>query len=118
MNLRTPLYWTLAADGRTPVPCNSVIEWAQMMEGEQRKVAQDHDNEKSVSVSTVFLGMEHGHSRGKPLLFETMIFGGPRDQYQRRYTSWEEAERGHAEACEVAGIQRKLETWIDGELDA
>lgn len=24
-----------------------------------------------------------------------MVFGGPKDQYQRRYETWEEAEEGH-----------------------
>ena len=35
---------------------------------------------------------------GPPLLFETMIFGGPHDGYQERYTFWDEAEAGHAKA--------------------
>jgi hypothetical protein len=42
-----------------------------------------------VSVSTVFLGIDHGFrcDRGLPVLWETMIFGGPHDGYQNRYTS-------------------------------
>lgn len=31
-----------------------------------------------------------------------MIFGGPHDQYQRRYETKEEALRGHAEAVALA----------------
>ena len=46
-----------------------------------------------VSVSTVFLW-------GHPLLFETMVFGGKLDQEQKRYSTWEEAERGHAAMVE------------------
>jgi len=30
-----------------------------------------------------------------------MIFGGENDQYKERYTSWEEAEKGHKRAVEV-----------------
>jgi hypothetical protein len=49
-----------------------------------------------VAVSTVFLGINHNYTGGAPVLFETMIFGGPWDQYQWRYTLRTEAERGHA----------------------
>lgn len=62
-----------------------------------------------LTVSTVFLVLDHNHSGGgAPVLWESMIFGGPIDQDQRRYTSREEALAGHAElvtlvrtACEM-----------------
>ena len=50
------------------------------------------------TVSTVFLAIDHNFgysSNPKPILFETMIFGGPRDQYQERYNTWDEALEGH-----------------------
>ena len=34
----------------------------------------------------------------RPILFETMIFGGEHDQYQERYATREEAVEGHARA--------------------
>lgn len=46
-------------------------------------------------VSTVFLGLNHNYGDGPPLIFETMIFGGPMDQYQDRYSTEEEAMAGH-----------------------
>ncbi len=49
-------------------------------------------------VSTVFLGLDHSWGSGPPLVFETMIFGGPNDQYQERYATYEEAEAGHKRA--------------------
>jgi hypothetical protein len=49
-----------------------------------------------VRVSTVFLGLDHSFGTGPPLLFETMVFGGPMDQEQGRCTTWEEAESLHA----------------------
>jgi hypothetical protein len=57
-------------------------------------------------VSTVFLGLDHRWAKdeGDPLVFETMIFGGVNDQYQKRYTSYEAAEAGHAEACRLVEI--------------
>lgn len=48
-----------------------------------------------VTVSTVHLGLDHRYGGGSPLIFETMIFGGEHDQYQRRYSTEEEAMRGH-----------------------
>jgi hypothetical protein len=63
--------------------------WASNFEiAKTRRVAIDRI--KDIEISTVFLGMDHNFSdEGDPLLFETMIFGGPRDQYQERYCTWE-----------------------------
>lgn len=55
-----------------------------------------------VTVSTVFLGLDHGWGKGPPILFETMIFGGPLDDYQVRYSSWDDAETGHKVAVRKA----------------
>jgi hypothetical protein len=51
----------------------------------------------SVRVSTVFLGLDHGFGVSDPVLFESMVFGGPLDETQRRYCTWDEASRGHDE---------------------
>jgi hypothetical protein len=45
-------------------------------------------------VSTVFLGT-NTELCGPPLVYETMIFGGPLDQEQERYASRAEAIAGH-----------------------
>ena len=82
-------------DGKTPVECDDLIKWAKWFETAKRHVAQDDIG--GVSVSTVFLGIDHAWGSGRPVLFETMIFGGPLDQKQERYSTWEEAEAGHAE---------------------
>jgi hypothetical protein len=52
----------------------------------------------------VFLGTDHnlGDYGDAPILYETMIFGGPLDQEQWRYASREEAVAGHATAVELA----------------
>lgn len=51
-------------------------------------------------VSTVFLGLDHSFGKeGGPILFETMIFGGRNDGWQRRYKTWQQAEQGHVLAC-------------------
>lgn len=49
-------------------------------------------------ISTVFLGISYGVVMGKPLFYETMIFGGEHDSYQVKYTSKEEALEGHKKA--------------------
>lgn len=74
-----------------------LMTWARWFEnGKQRIVAKTKVGD--VSVSTVFLGIDHSFDGGRPLLFETMIFGGEHDQYQDRYSTYEEAEEGHKKA--------------------
>lgn len=70
------------------------MTWAEILKGPDRVVRQDELGE--VRVSTVFLGIDHnfwGH--GPPLIFETMVFGGPSDQYQQRYSTEAAALAGH-----------------------
>jgi hypothetical protein len=57
-----------------------------------------------VEVSTVFLGLDHAWGYGPPLLFETLIFGGPYDGEMDRYSTWDEATAGHERF--VAALRR------------
>ena len=52
-------------------------------------------------ISTVYLGLNHAYGGGPPLIFETMIFGGPMDQYQDRYSTEEQAAAGHSFAVQA-----------------
>lgn len=84
--------------GKATVPCEDLIEWARWYEqaardGSRRVASWEKDG---VRVSTVFLAIDHRFDGGPPLLFETMVFGGPLDNEQERYTTWAEAEAGHA----------------------
>ena len=83
-------------DGKTPVPFFDTTKWGLQVD---KIIGKDQFG--SVSVSTVFLGMDHSFSGGDPVLFETMIFGGEHDQYQERYCTWDEAEKGHQIACDL-----------------
>lgn len=83
-------------EGHTPVPLESIAQWAEWFERADRTVS--HNVVNGVEVSTVFLGLNHGFAHGPPLLFETMIFGGFHDGYQRRCSTWAEAENLHIEA--------------------
>lgn len=81
---------------------DDLVEWALWMETAKTRVAEtigtvkiDGQNVGQVRVSTIFLGLDHSFGNGPPLLFETMIFGGPLDQEQERCSTWEEAEKQH-----------------------
>ncbi len=53
-----------------------------------------------VEVSTVWIGLNHRYGGdGPPLIFETMVFGGPHDSECWRWTTEAEARAGHAELC-------------------
>ena len=82
-------------DGRTPKPA-TLEQWARWFETADRHVAKDQISD--VGISTVFLGINHRFGDGPPLLFETMIFGGPHDQHQTRAATWDEAAQQHADA--------------------
>lgn len=81
-------------------------EWVRVTPMERRRVAHDELADGKVRVSTVFLGLDHQFFGGPPHIFETMIFGGPHDQYQERYSTWAEAEAGHARALAIARGER------------
>lgn len=66
-----------------------------MMENRQLFLTKMGD----MSVSTIFLGVEHGRdNKDRPILFETMISGGKYDDSTVRYVDWESARSGH-DAC-------------------
>ncbi len=49
-----------------------------------------------VTVSTVWLGMDHSFlSYGPPRIYESLVFGGPCDGNMDRYSTRAEAEAGH-----------------------
>jgi hypothetical protein len=87
-------HYVLDDDGQ-PLPVADFLAWAQWFQKADRVVASDMVG--AVHISTVFLGLDHNfHAGGPPVLWETMIFGGPHDLYQRRYISRDEAIAGHA----------------------
>lgn len=90
-------------DGK-PVPEPDIRAWGRWFETSlaERVVAKTTVGDSHVS--TVFLGTDHNFSAaGEPILWETMIFGGPHADYQCRYASRERAEAGHVSI--VAALQ-------------
>jgi hypothetical protein len=104
------LYYVL--EGHEPVQVADVVEWGRWFGSVDRQVA--FTDLGFCTVSTVFLGLDHRHfGDGPPLLFETMVFankgageGFPDelDGRMNRYSTWDEAEAGHAEM--VAEVRR------------
>lgn len=86
-------------DNQKPYPCEDLKTWAQWMENNSRVVKQETVNNSRIS--TVFLGLDHNFFEGEPLLFETMIFGGQHDHYQKRCSTWERALLQHQHAIEL-----------------
>jgi hypothetical protein len=94
-------------DGKIAVPVDNLEhqEWMLRDPDHGRKSVQRDLFEGDILVSTVFLmGINHNFNYNDdnqiPLLFETMILGGPLDGYQTRHSTWEEAEAGHLVALE------------------
>src|SRR5262245_20975461 len=81
-------------DDHQPIACEDLMVWGQWMETAHRVVEQTALPQGKIS--TVFLGLDHQFTNGPPLLFETMVFGGPLDGEQNRYSTWDDAVRGHA----------------------
>lgn len=99
--------------GHKAVPEPSIMAWAKWLESANR-VVKKTKVANGVEVSTVFLGIDHQFGGGDPLLFETMIFGGERDSFQYRYSTWDEALKAHetivkefSHRCSFCGTLRR-----------
>lgn len=91
-----PAHYILNADGE-PVEEPDVIRFARWFEtsAAARQVARD-DLGAAGLVSTVFLGLDHNFSPDpRPVLWESMVFGGLFHQEIVRYRSRAEALAGH-----------------------
>ncbi len=99
--------YVLDADGR-PQRATSLLEWAEWLETFDRQIARTDFGPQGV-VSTVFLGLDQGFlffqesESYKPTLWETMVFNGnpPEVLDCRRYTSREDAIKGHQELVQM-----------------
>ena len=75
------------------------LRWAKWLEKADRVVKHEtiKKKRKVYTISTVFLGIARQAQKGPPLLFETMVFDkeGETLPIQERYSTWQEAEKGH-----------------------
>lgn len=93
-----PEYYVLDDRGE-PQAVRDVMEWARWFEANRSNRQIGDTTVGEVRVSTVFLGMNHQWGAGPPLIFETMIFGGPYDNYQWRWSTRAEAIAMHDQAA-------------------
>lgn len=91
------------------VPCEDVSAWAKWFKVGDRVVKKTDIETKDglVTVSTVFLGLDHGFG-GPSRWFETLTFGGKLDQEMERYETISDAERGHDLWCQAVREGREL----------
>jgi len=91
--------YILDVDGATPVPEPDLFAWGRWLQTADRHVAVTTFG--TSRISTVFLGLDHSWDDGPhaPVLWESMVFGGPLDGEQRRYTSRADADAGHTALC-------------------
>lgn len=91
-------YYALDKDHNV-VPAG-LSEFAEMFKSSDRVVAKTTIYD-GCEVSTVFLGLDHRFvGDGPPIVFETLVFGGPFAQEMDRYSTWADAEAGHARMVE------------------
>jgi len=96
----------ILGENRNIIPCPNLFEWSAWLEtsGDLRQVKLDMF--AWGRVSTVFLGINHQWGEGPPILWETMVFGGPLDRKQDRCAGGIE----QAEAMHEAMLARVLLT--------
>lgn len=88
-------YYKLDEAGE-PVPCEDILEWAAWFaQHPEARVVEKTELPSGTTVSTVFLGIDHGFRGGEPVLWETMMFGGDYDLACDRYRSRRDAIVGH-----------------------
>ena len=99
--------WYILDNDHNPVATDVLVAAKWIEDNPERRVVKQENildkNGETVRVSTVFLGLDHGvpwNKDKRPVLWETMIFGGEHDQYQDRYTSYEDALEGHQKAID------------------
>lgn len=104
----TDLYILNKRNEPVPMAESDLIRWGQWLDTalETGRRVVGRTEVKGYSVRTLFGGCDHNWDGGAPVLFETKVLKGGerRDLFTRRYTTWEEAVKGHEEVC------RQLET--------
>lgn len=106
MNLPRHEYYILRGHKAIPV---SLDEWGNWFTKADRKVEVTKVGD--ITVSTVFLGLDHNFSKeGPPMIFETMTFGDDEERC-RRYSTWDEAVQGHKEIVSV--VKSIVETIVN-----
>jgi hypothetical protein len=98
-------YYTL--NGNVALPCTEMQCREARFEDRRKRSAGDINPSRvgltkvgDTTVSTVFLWLNHAYDEGPPMIFETLVFGGPLEGEMERCSTWEEAEAIHAAMVE------------------
>lgn len=110
-------HWILDEEGHAIEV--DLITWAKWLEHPDNRIVGYTQITSEVWVSTVFIGIDMGFrditGGGPPILFETMIFGGPLNDTMDRYSSYDDAMTGHKmyvkRARKAAGQRIRGEPW-------
>ena len=92
----------LDEDGETPIKTDDHEAFAKQFGSIRQLGVNDPVGGIAVSISTVFLGIDHAYDGGAPVLWETMVFQETGEQHADegaclRYCSHAQAVAGHAE---------------------
>ena len=106
------LWWEEVDDGASVRPTSRTVRW------KNRWQRRTHRGDGLITISTVFLAIDHSLGTSPPILYETMVFTVNADDIQTdvfcgRYPSRADAEAGHDEV--VAAIDKAVaagEDWI------
>lgn len=82
---------------KSPVYEPDLIKWSKWFEENSDKRILKRETVNGCIVSTIFLGINYQLFTGPPLLFETLIINGIYDGEIHRYTTWDQAMKGHHE---------------------
>lgn len=97
-------------EGKTPVPADHDT-WFRWFASADKRVA--FASLPGGEVSTIFLGLDHNPPLASglpPLLFETVVFGGPHNRHRECCSTWDEAEAQHARAVALVAKGRETKT--------
>lgn len=75
-------------------------DWCEKLEDQTYKRILETTMDDGTWISTVWLGLDHQHGDGQPLIFETMVFQSKEEldeQDIERYSTLDEAIRGHGQ---------------------
>ena len=72
----------------------TIEEWSTAYEDVEGRTIGD-DTLEGQHVSTIWRGLDRQAGEGPPLIFETMIFGGPHNDHCERYSTEQDALAGH-----------------------
>jgi len=121
---RLPYYFLTNEDEL--IPCIGFDEYQKICDkyGYDRRQIQNSKinvNNTKINISTIFLTFCHDHFslsspmqiKKRPLIYETMVFGGINDIYQERYYCIDEAKKRHEQIVDLCVKNIK----IDGDGD-